>query len=78
MPAALILSAQEDPLCDEAEQYGARLAAAGTRPKMCRLPQLPLNDGLARCRRAREHSALQEIAAFIGALQAPGNPIEQP
>jgi acetyl esterase len=72
LPAALILSAQEDPLCDEAEQYGARLAAAGTRTTVCRLPPLPLTDGLARCRCAREHSALEEIAAFIGALQAPG------
>ena len=26
LPPALILSAEEDPLCDEAEQYGARLA----------------------------------------------------
>jgi len=72
LPAALILSAQEDPLCDEAEQYGARLAAAGTRTTVRRLPPLPLNDGLARCRCAREHSALEEIVAFIGALQAPG------
>lgn len=72
LPAALILSAQEDPLCDEAEQYGARLAAAGIRSTVCRLPPLPLNDGLARCRCAREQNALEEIAAFIGALQAPG------
>jgi acetyl esterase/lipase len=72
LPAALILSAQEDPLCDEAEQYGARLAAAGTRATVRRLAPLPLNDGLARCRCARQHSALDEIAAFIGALQAPG------
>jgi acetyl esterase/lipase len=69
LPAALILSAQEDPLCDEAEQYGARLAAAGTRTTVRRLPPLPLNDGIARCRCAREHSALEEIAAFIGTLQ---------
>ena len=72
LPAALILSAQEDPLCDEAEQYGARLAAAGTRTTVRRLPPLPLNDNLARCRCAREHSALEELAAFIGALKAPG------
>jgi acetyl esterase/lipase len=72
LPSALILSAQEDPLCDEAEQYGARLAAAGTRATVCRLPPLPLNDGMARCRCAREQSALEEIAAFIGALQASG------
>jgi acetyl esterase len=72
LPAALILSAQEDPLCDEAEQYGARLAAAGTRTTVCRLPPLPLNDGLARCRCARENSALDEIAAFLGALWEPG------
>ena len=74
LPPALILSAQEDPLCDEAEQYGARLAAAGVRATVCRLPPLPLNDGLERCRCAREHSALEEIAVFIGALEAPGIP----
>jgi acetyl esterase len=72
LPAALILSAQEDPLCDEAEQYGARLAAAGTRATVRRLPPLPLNDGFARCRCAREHSALDEIADFINALNTPG------
>lgn len=71
LPAALILSAQEDPLCDEAEQYGARLIAAGTRTLVRRLPPLPLNDGMARCNCAREHTALEEIAAFIGTLQIP-------
>ena len=74
LPAALILSAQEDPLCDEAEQYGARLAAAGTRATVRRLPPLPLNDGVARCRCAREYSALEEIAAFIGTLQTVADP----
>lgn len=74
LPAALILSAQEDPLCDEAEQYGARLAAAGTRTTVRRLPPLPLNDGVARCRCAREYSALEEIAAFIGTLQTVTDP----
>jgi acetyl esterase/lipase len=70
LPAALILSAQEVPLCDEAEQYGARLAAAGTRTAVRRMPPLPLNDGVARCRCARQYSALEEIAAFIGTLQS--------
>lgn len=74
LPPALILSAQEDPLCDEAEQYGARLAAAGIRTCVRRLPPLPLNDGVARCRCAREQSALEEIAAFVGTLQSGADP----
>jgi acetyl esterase/lipase len=69
LPPALILSTQGDPLCDEAEQYGVRLAAAGTRTVVRRLPQEPLKDGSARCHCARKHIALEEIAAFIGALQ---------
>jgi len=72
LPPALILSAEEDPLCDEAEQYGARLIAAGTRTLVRRLPPLPLQDGAARCNCAREQTALEEIAAFIGALRIPG------
>ena len=69
LPPALILSAEGDPLCDEAEQYGARLASAGARTVVRRLPPEPLQDGLARCRCARKRTALEEIAAFIGALQ---------
>jgi acetyl esterase/lipase len=72
LPPALILSAEEDPLCDEAEQYGARLIAAGTRTLVRRLPPLPLHDGVARCDCARDQTALEEIAAFIGALRLPG------
>ena len=68
LPAALILSAQEDPLRDEAEQYGARLIAAGIKTLVKRLAAVPLQDGPARCRCAREHSALGEIAAFIAGL----------
>src|SRR5438093_1530153 len=68
LPAALILSAQEDPLRDEAEQYGARLIAAGIKTLVKRLAPVPLQDGPARCRCAREHSALGEIAAFIAGL----------
>ena len=68
LPAALILSAQEDPLRDEAEQYGARLIAAGIKTLVKRLAPVPLQDGQARGRCAREHSALSEIAAFIAGL----------
>jgi acetyl esterase len=69
LPPALILSTQGDPLCDEAEQYGVRLAAAGTRTVVRRLPPQPLQDGSARCHCARKHTALEEITAFIAALQ---------
>ena len=68
LPAALILSVQEDPLRDEAEQYGARLIAAGIKTLVKRLAPLPLQDGQARSRCAHEQSALSEIATFIAGL----------
>ncbi|MDB5841856.1 MAG: alpha/beta hydrolase [Herminiimonas sp.] len=71
LPPALILSAEDDPLRDEAEQYGARLIASGTRTLVRRLPALPLQDGAARCKCAQEASALDEIAGFISELELP-------
>jgi acetyl esterase/lipase len=68
LPAALILSVQEDPLRDEAEQYGARLIAAGIKTLVKRLAPVPLQDGQARCRCAHEQSALNAIATFISGL----------
>lgn len=68
LPAALILSADEDPLRDEAEQYGAKLIAAGIKTLVKRMPPLPLDVPNARCSSVRTESALQEIAAFIAGL----------
>lgn len=70
LPPALILSAGDDPLRDEAEQYGAKLNAAGIRTQVKRLPPIPLEQPDARCSCARKEDALQEIAAFITGLDA--------
>ena len=63
LPPALILSAEDDPLRDEAEQYGAKLASCGVSttvkrlaPAPCRMPP-PATSAPAR------QSALTEIAA---------------
>jgi len=68
LPPALILSADDDPLRDEGEQYGAKLAAAGIRTTVRRLPPIELEAPDARCNCARKDTVLQEIAAFIAGL----------
>lgn len=70
LPPALILSADDDPLRDEAEQYGAKLAAAGAACTVRRLAPIELEEPDARCRCACKESALQEITAFIASLKA--------
>jgi acetyl esterase len=71
LPPALILSADADPLRDEAEQYGARLAAAGITTLVRRLPPIALAQPDARCTCVRQESVLREIAAFIAGLEQP-------
>ncbi|UGQ48150.1 alpha/beta hydrolase [Massilia endophytica] len=41
LPPAFIVSAEEDPLRDEAEQYGAKLIACGVTTTVKRLPPVP-------------------------------------
>lgn len=74
LPPTLILSADDDPLRDEAEQYGAKLAAAGIRAMVRRLPPIALDSPNARCSCARQEDALQEMTAFLAAL----NEVESP
>jgi acetyl esterase len=69
LPPALILSVDDDPLRDEAEQYGAKLIAAGIKTLVKRLPPIALEDPNARCKCAHKESALQEITCFIASLQ---------
>lgn len=71
LPPALILSMQDDPLCDEAEQYAHKLAAAGVSATMKRLAPKPLSDPTAREECACQAAALGEICAFLGALEVP-------
>ena len=57
LPPALILSAEDDPLRDEAEQYGAKLITSGVTTTVRRLAPAPLQDPDARnecaCKGAR-------------------------
>lgn len=69
LPPALILSADDDPLRDEAEQYGIKLNSAGITAIVKRLPRIELQEPNARCSCARKEDALQEISAFIAGLQ---------
>ena len=68
LPPALILSASDDPLCDEAEHYGAKLIGAGIKAVVERLPPIALEQPDARCSCLRQEIALQEIVAFIAGL----------
>lgn len=68
LPPALILSADDDPLRDEAEQYGIKLNSAGILAVVKRLPRIELQEPNARCSCARKENALREIAAFLDRL----------
>src|SRR5207249_1867038 len=57
---ALILSAQDDPLRDEAESYGAKLVAAGVKTQVTRLPARGWSEAMWR-----------ELAGFLKPLLAP-------
>lgn len=70
LPPALILSAEDDPLRDEAEQYGAKLRASGIAATVRRLPPLPLDKPQARCDCARQEAALREMSDFLAGLRA--------
>jgi acetyl esterase/lipase len=71
LPPALILSAEDDPLRDEAEQYAAKLSAAGVGTTLKRLAPDSLEDSAARNECACKESALNEIARFLAALESP-------
>jgi acetyl esterase len=68
LPPALILSAEDDPLRDEAEAYGAKLKSFGVRASVRRmLPAPQMADDRNEC--ACTQSALVEIASFIADLE---------
>jgi acetyl esterase/lipase len=74
LPPALILSAQDDPLRDEAEQYGAKLIACGIKTMVSRMPAAPLQEAGARNECACKCYALGEIASFIAGLDRAETP----
>ena len=74
LPPALILSAEDDPLRDEAEQYGAKLATCGVTTTVKRMAPAPLQDPAARNECACRAVALHEIGNFLHGLDAPPSP----
>jgi acetyl esterase/lipase len=68
LPPALILSAEDDPLRDEAETYGNRLIDAGVRTTVRRMPAARLQEPNARNECACKAHALSEIANFIAGI----------
>ena len=68
LPPALILSAEDDPLRDEAEQYGAKLASCGVTTTVKRMEPAPLQDSAARNECACEAAALHEMGKFLMGL----------
>ena len=73
LPPALILSAEDDPLRDEAEQYAAKLSAAGVSTTLKRMEPAPLQDEGARNECACKAAALTEISRFLNMLESPGS-----
>ncbi len=74
LPPALILSAEDDPLRDEAEQYGAKLSTCGVTTTVKRLAPVRLQDPAARNDCACKATALQEISSFLLTLNEPACP----
>ncbi|GGE73761.1 alpha/beta hydrolase [Massilia psychrophila] len=74
LPAALILSGEDDPLRDEAEQYAAKLAAAGVATTLKRLAPAPLQDAGARNDCACKAAAVDQIGRFLAALETTVKP----
>ncbi|MFC0168484.1 alpha/beta hydrolase [Pseudoduganella danionis] len=74
LPPALILSTEDDPLRDEAEQYGAKLMSCGVKTTVTRMPPAPLHETGARNECACKRYALGEIASFIAGLERADTP----
>ncbi|MBB3118177.1 alpha/beta hydrolase [Pseudoduganella violacea] len=74
LPPALILSAEDDPLRDEAEQYGAKLISCGIKTTVRRLPPSRLEEPGARNECACKVFALSEIAGFMASLDGMETP----
>ncbi|MRW88688.1 alpha/beta hydrolase fold domain-containing protein [Duganella sp. FT80W] len=74
LPPALILSTEDDPLRDEAEQYGAKLIANGVKTTVRRMQPAPLQDAEARNECACRCQALGEIAGFVAGLERSETP----
>lgn len=74
LPPALILSTEDDPLRDEAEQYAAKLAANGVATTARRMSPAPLTEAGARNECACKADALDQIGHFLATLSPPATP----
>ncbi len=74
LPPALILSTEDDPLRDEAEQYGAKLSGCGVTTTLKRMAPAPLEEPSARNECACQAAVLHEIGNFLATLDEPGCP----
>ncbi len=74
LPPALILSAEDDPLRDEAELYGEKLCCCGVPTTVRRLAPMALQEADARNECACRDSALTEISAFLSTLDSEPTP----
>jgi acetyl esterase len=74
LPQALILSAEDDPLRDEAEQYAAKLSAAGVSTTLRRLAPAQLQEPDARNECACQCLVLDEIMRFLSAFDSAAPP----
>ncbi len=69
LPPALILSTEDDPLRDEAEQYGTKLISCGIKTTVRRMSPAPLQEAGARDECACREQAMAEVAAFMAGLE---------
>ncbi|MEO7494281.1 MAG: alpha/beta hydrolase [Massilia sp.] len=74
LPPALILSADDDPLRDEAEQYAVKLEKFGVPTTHKRLSATPLDAPEGRNECACQGAALTEIGVFLQSLDCPPTP----
>ncbi len=65
LPPALVLYAEDDPLCDEACRYADKLEAAGVPVQRARLHPRSVRDVEERCQATADDPGVQALAAFL-------------
>lgn len=68
LPSTLIFSVDLDPLRDEADAYGEKLAAQGVPTSVVRLPAIALDTQDARTQCAASGQVIRDIAVFLSTL----------